>query len=77
MFPSAEDKLHEMFINDAQRRMNDAFMDGDLQAAHEHCNEFGRLIQNRSQAMVEFMERDQGILHYVRCVDDRNAGVRR
>lgn len=73
MFPTAEDKLHEMFINDAQRKMNDAFMDGDLQAAHEHCNEFGRLIQNRSQEMINFMEKDLGIVNYVSCIESRRV----
>lgn len=74
MIPSAKDRLHELLINDAQRRMNNAFMIGNIDLAHEQCNEFGRLIQKRSKEMIELMERDQGILNHVVCVGGRRAG---
>lgn len=76
MLISAQDRLHELLINDAQRNMNNAFICGDIVTAHEHCNEFGRLIQSRSQAMIDFMEKEQGIFNYVSCVESRRVGDR-
>ena len=74
MIPCATDRLHELFINDAQRKMNQAFQEGDLDLAHEHANEFGRLIQNRSKEMAEYLEQNLSAVNYVSCIKSRRAG---
>ncbi len=76
MLITAQDRLHELHINNAQRNMENAFLRGDIKLAHEHCNEFGRLLQNRSQAMIDFMEKDLGIVNYVSCIESRRTGDR-
>lgn len=65
MILNADDILHEIQINDAERNMKKAFDDKNINVAHGYANEFARLIQRRSAQMVEFMESKQSFINQI------------
>jgi len=78
MATNEKDMLHELHIDEVEQKMNLAFNAGNLDLAHEYCNEFGQLIQNRSKEMVDSMERvrQAAILRHVPYGQNRRVGIR-